>query len=76
MAFALSIDMQYVGAARPGDELDFVAIEQTCGRSIGNYRLEVLRGERILATATGLTFRTDDWHLGADAWSEGWRARH
>ncbi|MCP3913090.1 MAG: hotdog fold thioesterase [Actinomycetia bacterium] len=76
MAVALSIDMQYAAGGRPGDELEFVATEQTRSRRIGNYRLVVSRGERTIATATGLTYRTDDWVLGAGAWSGDWRSRY
>ncbi|MCP5026032.1 MAG: phenylacetic acid degradation protein PaaD [Actinomycetia bacterium] len=74
-AVAVSIDMQYAAGARPGDVLEFAATEQTRSRRIGNYRLVVVRGERTIATATGLTYRTDDWLLGAEAWSDHWRSR-
>ncbi len=76
MAVAVSIDMQYAAGARPGDEIEFIATEQIRSRRIGNYRLLVVRGERTIATATGLTYRTDDWLLGEEAWSDDWRSQY
>lgn len=73
---AISIDIQYLSAARPGDQLTFTAEEAGRGRNLATYRVEIRREDKLVAIATAVTFRTADWHFGADAWSEDWRAAH
>ena len=73
---AVSIDIEYLSPARAGEQLTFTAAEAGRGRNLATYRIEIRRQDKLLAIATAVTFRTADWHLGADAWSETWRADH
>lgn len=73
---AASIDIHYLSAVNVGDQLEVVATEINRGRRLASYRLEIHRETKLLSTATGLTYRSSDWHLGAEAWSETWRSRY
>ncbi|MEM8922367.1 MAG: PaaI family thioesterase [Actinomycetota bacterium] len=73
---AISIDIQYLRAAHVGVTLAIRAEEVNRTRSIGNYRVEVSAPDRLVATATAIAFRTNEWHFGADAWSDDWRTSH
>lgn len=73
---ALSIDAQFLAAARVGDTLVATASEQSRGRATGSYELKVRRGERLVASLHALCYRTDGWHLGEDAWPTQWRLDH
>ena len=73
---AVSIDIEYLRGAQAGDELRLTASEVGRGRNLGTYRIEAHRDEKIIAIASAVTFRTDQWHFGADAWSDDWRATH
>lgn len=73
---AVSIDMHYLAPASLGSRLEARAHEQSRGRNIATYALEIRSDHALLATATGVTFRTRDWHLGSDAWTSEWRAEH
>jgi len=75
-AVAISVDFHYVAAAPSNEELEFTAQERSRGRNVATYALEVRSDQRLVATATGTTFRTNDWHLGKDAWTPEWRASH
>ncbi len=76
VAVAVSIDIHYIASPEPDASMEFIATEVHCGRRMGTYALEARCGHELLATATGMTFRTEHWHLGAEAWTEDWRARH
>lgn len=73
---AVSIDIEYLSGSAAGDELRFTATEAARGRNLATYRVEGHRGERLLTIASVVTFRTAEWHFGADAWSEEWRGRN
>lgn len=73
---AVSIDIEYLSAARPGEQLVFTAEEAGRGRNLATYRIEIRRGDKLVSIATAVTFRTADWHFGTEAWSERWRATH
>lgn len=76
VAVAVSVDFHYVAPAPSNQELEFAAQETSRGRNVATYALEVRSDRRLIATATGTTFRTSDWHLGEDAWTPEWRASH
>ncbi len=74
VAVAVSIDIEYLKPVRVGDQLTFRADEAGRSRSLGTYRVDVRRADALVAIATATTFRTADWHFGADAWSPEWRS--
>jgi len=76
VAVAISVDFHYVAPAPSNEQLEFTAQETSRGRNIATYALEVRSDQRLIATATGTTFRTKDWHLGEHSWSAQWRAHH
>lgn len=71
---AASIDIEYIRGATDGEILRFMAIELGKGRSLATYRVEAHRDEVLIASASAVTFRTPEWHLGSDAWSHEWRS--
>ncbi|MDY7100358.1 MAG: PaaI family thioesterase [Actinomycetota bacterium] len=76
VALALGVDAQFLRAAGTG-RLVARATEVSRTRRTGAYRLEVHEGaDRLVATFSGLTFRTDEWHFGDDAWPAPWVAAH
>lgn len=74
-AVAIHLDINYLHRVDPGDRIVATASVASMSRRFCHVSLSVARGERQLATATGITYRTDDWHLGADTWPDEWRAR-
>jgi len=76
VALAIQVDIAYHRGVAPGDEVVATATEISRTRRIANYRLELHVGDILVASATGVTYRTDDWHFGSDAWTEEWRATH
>jgi acyl-CoA thioesterase len=56
-AVALATHMEYMQAGKPGDLLEATAAEIRLGRSTGVYRVEIRRGEELLAVFTGTVFR-------------------
>ena len=40
----------------------------------GNNELHV--DEKLVGSATGITYRTDEWHFGENLWPEDWRLKH
>ncbi|MDX2007722.1 MAG: hydroxyphenylacetyl-CoA thioesterase PaaI [Meiothermus sp.] len=60
-AVALSTNMQYFKAVRQGDHLEAVASEENLGRRAATYRIEIRRGEHLVALFGGTVFR-----VGAD----------
>ncbi len=76
MAVAVSVDVHYLAAAPAGEVLDFIATEVSRGRNMATYALEVRRQDKLYATATGTTFRTDNWHFDSVAWTDRWRSNH
>lgn len=83
IAVALGVDAQFLRAAGNG-RLVARASEVSRTRRTAAYRLEIHEHQeataeapgRLVATFSGLTFRTDDWHFGADAWPPEWTANH
>ena len=75
-AVATHIDISYHRGVQPGDLVTATVTEISRTRRFGHHRVELAVGDRLVASATGTTYRTDDWHFGADQWSEEWRAKH
>lgn len=83
MSLATSLDIHYHQASSPGDELHVSTTEISRSNKLASYRAEIHRVEAdseaprtLVASATGVTYRTSRWHLGADAWTDPWRAEH
>ena len=76
VAVAVQIDISYLRRVDPGDQLTATATVTNTSRRFTHVGLDVHVGERKVAAATGITYRTDDWHFGADAWPEAWRSIH
>jgi acyl-CoA thioesterase len=76
---ALSIEVHYLSPGAVGRPVLVTADEHSRTRRTASYRIDVAAeadpGERW-ATFQAMVYRTEKWHLGADAWSEGWRALH
>ena len=75
-AVATQIDISYHRPVQPGDLVTATATEISRTRRFAHHRVELAVRDRLVASATGTTYRTDDWHFGADLWSEEWRAKH
>lgn len=76
---ALSVEAQFLAASSPGRPVVAVARERSRTRRTAAYGIDVTAEddpEALVAAFQGLTYRTDGWHLGTDAWSEEWRAAH
>jgi acyl-CoA thioesterase len=76
IAVAVQLDVTYHRGARAGDCLRAVATERTRSRRFGSYELELRCGDVHVASMHGITYRTDDWHLGEDEWTAEWRTTH
>ncbi len=83
LAVALTVEIQYLAAARVGDLLTAEARERHRSRRTASYAIEVRAtgaqreapGE-LVASLQAMAHRTDRWHLGEQAWSSRWRAEH
>ncbi len=75
-SLAMKVDITYHRGASIGDEVTASAIEFSRSRRFSNYRIELHVGEELVASATGLAFRTEEWHLSEDAWPEDWKNSH
>jgi len=75
-ALAVQIDIGYHRGVFQGDEVIATASETSRTRRFANYRLELHVAEKLVGSATGITFRTDEWHFGENLWPEEWRSRH
>lgn len=73
-AVALSVDVHFLTAVRPGQELVALATERSRTRRTGSYHLDVHAGERHVASLHAMAHRTSTWHLGQDAWPASWRS--
>jgi acyl-CoA thioesterase len=73
----LDVSVHYAAPAEPGERLTAEARELTRSRRVASYAVEV-RGEDGAArcTAQAVAFRTERWHLGAEAWPAEWRERY
>jgi len=56
-AVALSSHIEYFKAVRQGDTLEAVATEENLGRRTATYRIEIRRGDELVALFTGTVYR-------------------
>ena len=75
VALAIRIDVSYLRGVEVGEVLTADATTSHVSRRFGHHQLDLSVGGRLVAQATGTTYRTDDWHFGADAWPEDWPHR-
>ena len=76
---ALSVEAQFLAPVPRGKPLLATARERSRARRTGSYLIEVApeaEPEVLVASFQGMVYRTDHWHLGADAWSETWKTAH
>ena len=73
-AVALSVDVHFLAAVRPGERLVAEASERSRTRRTGSYHLDVHAGERHVASLHAMAHRASRWHLGEDAWPAPWRS--
>ncbi|MCP5025116.1 MAG: PaaI family thioesterase [Actinomycetia bacterium] len=76
VAMAVQIDISYMRGVRPGDHLVATATVTNRTRRFAHASVEVSAGDRLVAAATGVNYRTDEWHFGANAWPQSWRDAH
>lgn len=76
VAVALTVEVQYLRAPVVGGELVASARERHRTRRTGAYLIEVHDREGLVASLHAMVFRTDRWHLGAEAWPDAWRRTH
>lgn len=76
LALATQIDISYHRGVRPGDLVVATATEISRTRRFGHHRVELKVNERLVASATGTTYRTDDWHFGEEIWPAEWREKY
>ena len=58
-AVALNANIDYFNVVREGDVLDAIASEEHLGRKIATYRVEVKRGQDVVALYLGTAYRMD-----------------
>ena len=73
-AVALSVDVHFLAAVRPGERLVATGVERSRTRRTGSYAIDVHTGDRQVASLHAMAYRTGQWHLGEDAWPESWRS--
>ena len=73
---ALTVDVQYLSAGVGGETLRATALERARTRRTASYAIEVVSETdgTLRAGFQAMCFRTGRWHLGEDAWPDGWRA--
>lgn len=79
MCVAISMEAQFLSPARQGDVLVAEARERGRSRRVGGYLIDVIAEtdpDTILASFQATVFRTDNWHLGPEAWTDGWKNGH
>lgn len=79
VSVALSVEVQYLASPPPGRAVVAVARERSRTRRTASYVIDVTAEDdrgTSLAAFQAMAYRTDRWHLGADAWSEQWRSTH
>jgi acyl-coenzyme A thioesterase PaaI-like protein len=59
-----------------GDEVVASAAEVSRSRRFASYQIDLHVGDELVASATGLAFRTEDWHLGEEVWPEDWKRKY
>ncbi len=76
---SVSIDALFHSPARDGEALIADARERSRSRRVGGYLIDVVAEadpSALRASFQATVYRTADWHLGADAWSEEWKSSH
>ena len=73
---ATQIDISYHRGVRPGDMITATASEISRTRRFAHHRVELTVNDRLVASATGTTYRTDEWILGPDIWPDEWREKY
>lgn len=76
LSVALSVDVQFLATAAPGERLVAEGRERHRTARTGAYLIEVSSDGRLVASLHALVHRTSRWHLGEDAWPDEWRATH
>lgn len=76
ISLALSLEVLYAKATRVGQDVVARARCRTRSRRIAAFSVDVEADGVLVATLQALNYRTDDWHLGADAWPESWRSTY
>ena len=59
----LSTNAQFIQAANPGDLLTARAVETKRNFRVGFYRVDVLRGEELIATVDAISYRKDHYFV-------------
>jgi len=75
-ALATQIDISYHRGVLPDDLVIATASEISRTRRFGHHRVEIKVNDRLVASATGTTYRTDEWHFGAEFWPDDWREKY
>ena len=73
---ATQIDISDHRGVRPGDTITATASEISRTRRFAHHRVELIVDDRLVASATGTTYRTDEWILGPDIWPDEWREKY
>jgi acyl-CoA thioesterase len=78
ICLALTVETQFLSAPLAGDVLVATALERSRTRRTASYAIDVISEEdgTLRAGFQAMTFRTNRWHLGEDAWPEEWRDAH
>lgn len=71
---ALSVDVHFLAAARPGHRLTATGVERSRTYRTGSYQIDVRSDAGEVASLHAMAYRTSAWHLGEDAWPEDWRS--
>tara|TARA_B100000959_G_C14962497_1_gene616358 strand:+ start:1890 stop:2375 length:486 start_codon:yes stop_codon:yes gene_type:complete len=75
-SLAMKADITYHRGVSTGDEVVASAVESSRSRRFASYQIELRVGGELVASATGLTFRTDEWHLSEEDWPEDWKNKY
>jgi acyl-CoA thioesterase len=84
LSVAQTVEVAYLSSVEVGAMLVAESRERHRSQRTGSYLIDVRIREPaaggqegpLAASLHALVHRTDRWHLGADAWSEDWRATH
>ena len=76
---AIAVEAQFLSPAHQGEALVAQARERSRSRRVGGYLIDVVpeaEETRLLASFQATVFRTENWHLGPEVWSDEWKADH
>ncbi|MDQ3945915.1 MAG: hotdog fold thioesterase [Actinomycetota bacterium] len=79
MCLAIAMDVQFLSPAVSADPLVAEARERSRSRRTASYLIEVSREstpDELVASLQATVYRTDRWHLGAEVWTDEWKAAH